>query len=238
MSYIHPPDWYKSFLNSLEIKDTPLEDRSAFILNQVPGVLKMAFKFSKDGEDFMDRVQDGIVGLLRAYDNYDPEKNGFYSYSRMWVTASIIEGFRLSCGLVTCPRHTFTRGQKIQELLKEGKTTEEISQHFNRRSKKYRSVSKDSVQYYKNQYYDRLRDVNYDFNEGSFAESPDYYIHTRIINMLENLTDIKLESVLCRITGESSQELADKKGCSRTNINNHIRDVQNTFMETFKGVDY
>ena len=67
-------------------------------------VLKIAYKYQRDEIDFMDLVQDGNMGLMRAVEMYDPHRsNKFSSYARWWIVNGILTHLKENVGVVRLP---------------------------------------------------------------------------------------------------------------------------------------
>lgn len=60
------------------------------VLSNMRAVFKIASEFANQHVPFADLVQEGIVGLMRAVDRYDPERGTrFLSYAAWWIRAYI-----------------------------------------------------------------------------------------------------------------------------------------------------
>jgi len=93
-----------------------------------------------------DRVQEGVIGLLRAYDKYDPERSEFTTYAPWWVRSfirraihrdslvhvpehaqrdrAIVHAYREKVALVTGERPTIEDAvEAVQARLQEGQKT-------------------------------------------------------------------------------------------------------------------
>ena len=63
----------------------------------VRGNMKLVLKISNDyrdyGMEFEDVVSNGVIGLLKAIDNFDPEKGGFSACASIYINKFIRMGF-------------------------------------------------------------------------------------------------------------------------------------------------
>jgi RNA polymerase sigma factor (sigma-70 family) len=64
--------------------------REQLIGNLIPLVSALARRFRTEGLDQTDLIQEGIVGLLRALERYDPERGvPFAAYATWWIRQSL-----------------------------------------------------------------------------------------------------------------------------------------------------
>jgi len=71
-------------------------DRNAFdtlVENNMRLVLKIANDYRNYGMDFEDIVSNGTMGLMRAIENFDPEKGAFSQYASLWINKYVKMGF-------------------------------------------------------------------------------------------------------------------------------------------------
>jgi RNA polymerase primary sigma factor len=55
-------------------------------------VLKVANDYKNYGMDFEDVVSNGTIGLMKAIDNFDPEKGAFSQYASAWINKYVRMG--------------------------------------------------------------------------------------------------------------------------------------------------
>ena len=73
------------------LKDINESVKEKIIVKNLNEVASIAFNYVKTGIAYMDVVQEGTVGLIKAVDYYDPDKNGdFKNYSKYWITREIV----------------------------------------------------------------------------------------------------------------------------------------------------
>lgn len=66
-------------------------NKEKVIVKNLNEVASIAFNYVKTGIAYMDIVQEGTVGLIKAVDYFDPDKNGdFKNYSKYWIAREII----------------------------------------------------------------------------------------------------------------------------------------------------
>ena len=73
------------------LKDLREADKEKVIVKNLNEVASIAFNYVKNGIAYMDVVQEGTVGLIKAVDYFDPDRNGdFKNYSKYWIAREIV----------------------------------------------------------------------------------------------------------------------------------------------------
>ena len=73
------------------LKDLRETDKEKVIVKNLNEVASIAFNYVKNGIAYMDVVQEGTVGLIKAVDYFDPDRNGdFKNYSKYWIAREIV----------------------------------------------------------------------------------------------------------------------------------------------------
>ncbi|MEJ2306820.1 MAG: RNA polymerase sigma factor RpoD/SigA, partial [candidate division WOR-3 bacterium] len=101
-------------------------------------VFSIAKKFKRDGISFMDIVQEGNAGLIKAVEKFDHKKGyKFSTYGIWWIKQAIIKTLAEQSDSFSIPTHTLTLINKITKskrdlLHKNGTkpTIEEISKYI------------------------------------------------------------------------------------------------------------
>ncbi|MDO4588451.1 MAG: sigma-70 family RNA polymerase sigma factor [Fusobacterium sp.] len=66
-------------------------DDEELIVKYLGEVASIAFNYTRDGIAYMDIVQEGTVGLMKAISNYNPENNGeFKNYCIFWIIKEMV----------------------------------------------------------------------------------------------------------------------------------------------------
>ena len=67
--------------------------REQLVRSNMRLVLKIANDYKRYRMDFEDVVSNGVIGLLKAIDNFDPEKGGFSACASIYINKFIRMGF-------------------------------------------------------------------------------------------------------------------------------------------------
>src|SRR5581483_9370538 len=66
------------------------EARNQLILSNLRWVVKLATRYTRDQVSIEDLFQEGIFGLLRAVEKYNPARGRFSTYATWWIRQTMI----------------------------------------------------------------------------------------------------------------------------------------------------
>lgn len=69
-----------------------------------------------DAVEFEDAVQDGHLGLLRALEDYDPDKGRFSTYATWWIRHFVQRGIDNTGPLIRIPVHMADRRRTVKKV--------------------------------------------------------------------------------------------------------------------------
>jgi RNA polymerase sigma factor (sigma-70 family) len=86
------------------------QKKATLIRSHLPLTIHIAKKYRHRGVDFLDLVQEGNQGLMRAVDTFDYRRgNRFTSYAMWWVKQSIIRAIYNQSRTMRIPEYLFAR---------------------------------------------------------------------------------------------------------------------------------
>lgn len=77
--------------------------RDTVILHNMGLVAKIAKKYAGPLFYEEDLIQEGVIGLMRAIDDYDPARNTFPAYARWWIFQYIVRSIHNTGNLIRIP---------------------------------------------------------------------------------------------------------------------------------------
>jgi len=105
------------------------EARNGLILANLRLVVHIAKKYAKSGLPFMDLIQDGNLGLLRAVEKFEHKRgNKFSTYAFWWIKQSVERGITEKSRTIRIPVHVSEAIRKV-ELA-----TRDLNPHLGRKA--------------------------------------------------------------------------------------------------------
>ncbi len=134
-----------------EIKERIREGKEAreyLIKANIRLVVSIAKKYRQYGSSFLDLIQAGNVGLIRAVDKFDYSRgNRFSTYATWWIRRSVLRFLNQKERTIRLPNYLSNRLRKVRHVTRDlsqqlGRqpTLEEISEHLEQSSEELRQL--------------------------------------------------------------------------------------------------
>lgn len=200
-------------------------------------VVSIAKKYIGQGVLFMDLVQEGSLGLIKAAEKFDYSKNfRFSTYATWWIKQTIIRAISNNSRTIRIPVHMTDKIRKYKKYytdltFENGKepTDREIAQKMGLPTKKLASIKKAIIK----EPISLETPVTDDLNIGDYLEDHSYnspekqtqnnLIKSGIQDLLSTLPEREKEIITCRfgINGEKPktlEQLGESMGYSKERI--------------------
>ena len=109
-----------------KVKNGDPEARERMITANLRLVLSIARRYLGSGLDIEDLVSYGNIGLIKAVDKFDPERNfRFSTYAPYWIVQVIGRSIANNGQLIRLPVHMQELMRKIKKIYREAETNQE-----------------------------------------------------------------------------------------------------------------
>ncbi len=124
------------------------EAREYLIKANIRLVVSIAKKYRRYGSSFLDLIQAGNVGLIRAVDKFDYKRgNRFSTYATWWIRRSVLRFLNQKERTIRLPNYLSNRLRKVRHVTRDlsqklGRqpTLEEISEHVEQTEEELRQL--------------------------------------------------------------------------------------------------
>lgn len=94
--------------------------RTKMIESNLRLVIAVAKGYRKPDSSFLDLIQDGMIGLIKAVEKFDPSRGfKFSTYATWWIRQSISRGIADTSRTIRMPVHIVEKFNKILKIKKE-----------------------------------------------------------------------------------------------------------------------
>ncbi|MFC1671214.1 RNA polymerase sigma factor RpoD/SigA [Spirochaetota bacterium] len=243
--------WYLDQINKISLLTREEEDRLArdakrgiesaknkLIKANLRFVVSIAKKYQTSGISFLDLINEGNMGLIKAAEKFDPDRGyHFISYAVWWIRQAIILAISQKASLIRLPLNRTADIQKIEKVhtklensLGREPTASEIAEDLDMDDEEInhlRNITQDYVSL--DQFYGDSEDTTIlSMIVDSKSDSPDRKIldeslHNALNDILETLTDSEKSILVMRYGLDGSppmslQQIGDKFSLSKERI--------------------
>ena len=89
--------------------------RERLVAGSLPGIWRQARRYAGRDVSVADLVQEGVVGVLRARDRFDPTRGGFPAYAGWWVRQAMQQAIAEQSRAVRLPTHVLWDMHELKE---------------------------------------------------------------------------------------------------------------------------
>lgn len=98
------------------------EAQEKLVTSNLRLVISIARKYTNMGIPILDLIQEGNMGLIRAVEKYEPDKNiRFSTYSTFWIKQSILRYITSSRGLIRFPSYVYDGISRMKKYVQDYK---------------------------------------------------------------------------------------------------------------------
>jgi RNA polymerase primary sigma factor len=87
-------------------------------------VIYICKKYYRPGINFLDLIQEGIVGLMKAIEKYEPSSGfKFSTYATWWIRQAVTRAVSEGNRIIRIPQHILDLGNKVRNIVNKFKET-------------------------------------------------------------------------------------------------------------------
>ena len=101
-NYVNVMDEYKNILN---LEKERIKIKQYIVEHNLKLVISIAKYYTNRGLPFVDLIQEGNIGLMKALDKYDMTKSSYSTYATWWIKQSIIRALTDKSRPIRLPVH-------------------------------------------------------------------------------------------------------------------------------------
>lgn len=197
-----------------KIKNNDSDARKIFIERNLKLVVSIAKNYVGKGLEFMDLIQEGSIGLIKAVEKFDPNKGyKFSTYATWWIRQSIKRAISNKSRNIRIPIYMHDKVKKyikvkerLEEELNRKPTIEELQEEIHETKEtieKLEKLKKDTVSLNKpvseeneNEIGDYVKDERNNLEEEFFSNN----LYSEIMDLFKkcNLNDMEKDIIMLR----------------------------------------
>lgn len=122
---------------ALKVKKGDPKARRRMIEGNLRLVINIAKRYRNQGLSFLDLIEEGNLGLIRAVEKFNYHKGHFYNYATYWIKQYIFRALSIQTKTIRIPIHKIEEIQKwqkisksLQQKLGKNPTLQDLSKHL------------------------------------------------------------------------------------------------------------
>jgi RNA polymerase primary sigma factor len=130
---------------ALRLREGDEEARRQLILSNLKLVITIAKSYLTYGVPFLDLIEEGNLGLIKAVSRFDPDKGfRFSTYASWWIRQAIVRAISNHSRTIRIPIHIFQLMTKFVAMEESagGLSSEEKAERLGVSKKKYRMIER------------------------------------------------------------------------------------------------
>lgn len=103
----------------IRAKSGDREANDLLVTSNLRLVASIALRYAKRSTHYMDLMQDGVIGLIKGINKFNPETGYRLStYASWWIKREIIESLKEKVNMIKIPNYIFLKYKKIEKSIK------------------------------------------------------------------------------------------------------------------------
>jgi RNA polymerase primary sigma factor len=100
------------------LKKGDMEARRRMIEGNLRLVISIAKKYREQGLSFLDLIEEGNIGLIKAVEKFNYRKGYFFSYASYWIKQAIARALSSQTKTIRIPIHKIEEIQRMRKMNK------------------------------------------------------------------------------------------------------------------------
>jgi RNA polymerase primary sigma factor len=114
----------KALRSAIESRAQLTDSKNLFVSHNLRLVIRCAKNYRNQGVPFLDLIQEGNLGLIRAVEKFDYRRGyTFSTYAVWWIEQSLVRSVATDSRVVRIPSPLIDQGRKLKQMAKSQRAT-------------------------------------------------------------------------------------------------------------------